>query len=159
MILAESSSDFSFDDEISEEIRRINRLACDSANLRLRTIATAVNAPQVQELLRQRRVDGDRYVGVTTVNRPAQEVPLVLFQFESPRDRFRLVTRTFAVEVKFTTRPEISIQDPYVHAEDACWDPTLLPGGTLPFSLAVPSAAPNVCVPHSALTARFYLFP
>lgn len=126
--------------EILAQIEALSKLAAGSNDPALTAKALAFADPRVQEIFFSKLAAGHRFVSQRAFPDGGPGMISVFFEFFPAPDKIAIVGPSFLAAVSLTERKVVRVADPAI--------PSLSGGaheaGALPFTIAVPSNAPQV---------------
>lgn len=145
-----------FEKEFDAELLALKELAAMLPDRYLSAQVVALSDSNVKKLFLAKLEKGQRYRGAILIAEQNSNEQRLVFDFDPAPESVWLISKGFLVIINPTSRRVNQIVDPFILGSST-WRSAVesgqsqLPGGLLPFTLFVPSNAPNVTVSHEAL--------
>src|ERR1700682_4089372 len=127
------------DKEFGQQLKQLRDFAAQSADPCITAQMIALSDAKVSALFLSKLKEGNSYNGAFCGRVEIAEQRSVIFDFDCPSGRLCLVKPSFLVVVQIVEKQVLQIIDPYIPSERS---------GLLPFTLSIPSNAPNVMTPE-----------
>lgn len=134
-------------DDILAQIGALAKLAASANDPSLTAKAVAFSDAGVQELFFSKLAQGHNFVGQRAFPGSEPSVIQVLFEFVASPEKIALFPPSFMAVVSLPERSVLRTADPAL----APYIGGIVEAGALPFTVAVPSNAPNVITPGASV--------
>ncbi len=132
-------------ESLKAEIDKIRHNAATSIDPCVVSQAIAISDSRVQELVISKSEEGNIFKGMHCRGSG------VIFNFDPPEGKISLISPSFMAVVNLHEGRVTQILDPFISDPTSAAVQPLT--GSLPFSLSIPSNAPNVLIPETALAS------
>jgi hypothetical protein len=139
-------------EEFQAQLAKLTTIAAKSTSPGVTSKWIAASDEKVKALVFKKFDQGDTLAGVTFFQYPRRGEFAVVFDFESAANPVNLVQDSFLVAVDLVNQKVVDIVDPYLNEEAnySAIPSTAATRGTVPFTMRIPSNAPNVVVSGEA---------